>query len=356
LALIGMTMRVESEHEQRRRKILGEIVRQYVAQGVPVGSQAVADKLLESLSSATIRNVMAELENEGYLGQPHPSAGRVPTDKAYRFYVDQVVGSAPLNSATGRYIDRSLGPGLSVPEQLLAATSHVLSEVSHNVGVVVGPALEEKLLEHIQFAKLSDQRILCVIVSRPDLIENRVIRLEEELSQEELDQTANYLNREFRGWSLGTIRLEIFKRMEADKALYDRLLKNVATLLMWGMLAREEPGALFVEGMANILGQPEFADTGRIKELLETLDQKARLVKILGACLQSSDLGVRVLIGREIPDRQMQHCTVIAAPFHYRDRAVGTLGVVGPTRMEYERAITTVNYVAQRCSKLLSSN
>lgn len=350
-------MKVETELKQRRRDILGAIVRQYVAQGMPVGSKAIAEKLPEALSPATVRNVMAELEADGYLAQPHTSAGRVPTDKAYRFYVDRVVGSARLGAATLKYIEETLGSGSSgSPEQLLLKTSHVLSEVSRHVGLVLGPALEEKLLQHIKFVKLADRRVLVVIVSRPDLIENRVINLDEDLSQDELDQTAQYLNTEFHGWSLGTIRIELFKRMEADKALYDHLLKNVAMLLMWGALADEEPGPLFIEGASRILDQPEFADVERMKELLEALEQKAKLVKILGAFIQSSNPGVQILIGRENPDRQMQHCTFIVAPFRYRNRAVGALGVVGPTRMEYDRAITTVNYVAHLCSKLLSSN
>ena len=349
-------MRLDDNSERRRRGVLRAIIRQYVSRGTPVGSKAVAGKLEESLSSATIRNVMAELEGEGFLEQPHTSAGRVPTDKAYRFYVDHVAGESRLGPATARYIDESLKAGSPAPEELMLKTFHVLSRVSRQVAIVLGPALEEKLLQHIKFVKLPDRRVLAVIVSKPDLIENKVFRLDEELSQEELDQTAQYLNTEFCGWSLGTIRLEICKRLEVEKTLYDRLLKNVARLLMWGALAQEEPGPLFVEGTSKILDQPEFTDIDRIKELLAALDQKMKLVKILSACIQSSRSGASILIGRENPDREMQHCALIVAPFYYRDHAVGALAVVGPTRMEYERAIPTVNYIASRCSKLLSSN
>ncbi len=349
-------MRDETDNEKRRGDILATIIRRYISSGVPIGSKAVAEELSETLSSATVRNVMAELETEGYLGQPHVSAGRVPTDKAYRFYVDQVAGSTRLALATETYIDRSLDTGTVDPEELMANTSRVLSDVSHHVGLVLGPALDEKLLEHIKFVKLPDRRVLAVIVSKPDLIENKVIRLEEDFSQEELDRTANYLNSEFRGWSLRTIRLEVFKRMEREKVTCDRLLKNVATLFMWGALAGEEPGPLFVEGTATILDRPEFEDAHKLKELLTAFEEKSKLIRILSACLEPSRLGVQILIGRENPESRMQHCTFIVAPFHYRDRAVGALGVVGPTRMEYERTITTVNYVALLTSRLLSSN
>lgn len=349
-------MRGERELESRQTDILGAIVRQYISSGLPVGSRAVEERLPAHLSSATIRNVMAELEGQGFLGQPHVSAGRVPTDKAYRFYVDHLAGSARLAPATERYIDERLGGGTAAPEQLMAETSRVLSEVSHGLGLVLGPALEEKLLEHIKFVKLPDQRILVVIVSKPDLIENKVLRLDEEFSQEELDRTASFLNTDFRGWSLRTIRLEIFKRMEEEKLVYDRLLKNVAHLFMWGVLGEEEPGPLYVDDTSKILDCPEFEDGQRIKELLTALEEKAKLIKILSACIESSGSGVRILIGRENPERRMHQCTFIIAPLRYRDRAVGALGVVGPTRMEYELAITAVDYVSHLTSRLLSIN
>jgi heat-inducible transcriptional repressor len=313
-------------------------------------------QLPEPLSSATIRNVLAALEESGFLVQPHVSAGRIPTEQAYRFYVDRVVAGARLAPDTERYIDLTLRSEADRLERLMIKASRTLSEVSHNVGLVLAPALEEKLLEHIKFVNLPDHRVLVVIVSKPDVVENRVVRLEDEFTQEELDQAANFLNAEFHGWSLGTIRLEVFKRMEADKVLCDRLLKNVATLFMWGALSEEETGPLFVDGTAKILERPEFEDVQKIKQLVKTLEEKVKLGRILGACLQTPETGVRILIGRENSEKQMHHCTLVVAPLHYRDRAVGALGVVGPTRMEYDRAISTVDYVAHLCSRLLSSN
>jgi len=349
-------MRGDSELSKRDRDILAALLRQFIASGVPVGSKALAIQMPERLSSATIRGVLAALEDSGYLEQPHVSAGRIPTEKAYRFYVDCVVAGARLQPEVERYIDETLHSAEDHLERLMAQASHTLSEVSHNVGLVLAPALEEKLLEHIKFVSLPDRRVLAVIVSRPDLVENRVVRIEDEFSQVDLDQAANFLNAEFRGWSLGAIRLEIFNRLEADKNLCDRLLRNVATLFTWGSLSEEETGALFVDGTAKMLERPEFEDVQRIKQLVKALEEKAKLVRILGACLQKPEAGVRILIGREISEKQMQDCTLVVAPLHYRNRAVGALGVVGPTRMEYDRAISTVDYVAHLCSRLLSSN
>lgn len=341
---------------RRHGEVLATLVRRYISTGLPVGSKTVADRISEHLSSATIRNLMVELEEAGLLHQPHVSAGRVPTDKAYRFYVDHVAEVKSLGAATEKYIDESLSSQATSPEELLAKISHTLSEVSHNVGLVLGLPLEEKLLEQIKFVRLPERRVLAVILSKPDLVENKVIRLDEEFSQEELDRTADYLNAEFRGWSLRTIRVEIFKRIEDMKVAFARLLANVATLFMWGALAAEDPGPLFVDGTAKMLDQPEFMDGRRLRDLLTAFEEKAKLARILSACLESSAPGVRVFIGGENTDAEMRHCTIIAAPYRYRNRAVGALGVVGPTRMEYDRAMTTVEYVAHLTSRLLSAN
>jgi len=349
-------MRDRQELPRRERDILVALVRQFIASGAAVGSRTLAENLPEAPSSATIRNVMANLESLGYLSQPHTSAGRVPTDKAYRFYVDRTASSWRLAPATQAYIHERLRAESGALEHMMPSASRVLSEVSHNVGLALAPGLEEKVLEHIKFVLLPDRRILVVIVSKPDLVESKVIRLEEGLSQQELERTADFLNAEFRGWSLGAIRLEIFKRMEEEKILADRLLKNVATLFMWSALISETPGSLFVDGTASILDHMEFDDVFKIKELLETFEEKAKLVRILSACLNTRETGVRILIGRENSEDRMHNCTLVVAPLHYRDRTVGALGVVGPMRMEYDRAIGTVDYIAQLCSRLLSSN
>ncbi|HEX5410947.1 MAG TPA: heat-inducible transcriptional repressor HrcA [Terriglobia bacterium] len=349
-------MRSEPNFEQRRREVLSAIVQNYIAKGLPVGSKTVARETGDSLSPATIRSVMAQLESEGFLEQPHTSAGRVPTDKAYRYYVDRLMRMAQLTPALAKFIEDSLS-GDGVPnDQLMARASHVLSEVSSNVGLVLGPAIEEELLEHVKFIKLPDHRVLVVIVSKPNLIENKVLRLDEDISQEELDRSAAYLNAEFRGWSLRTIRLEIFKKIEEARELFDHLLRSVARLLMEGALGHDELAPLFVEGTARILGQPEFEDVRKIRQLLLALEEKAKLIEILGSFLHSASPGVQVVIGKENPADEMRHCALVMAPLRYGSRIVGALGVVGPTRMEYDRAVTTVEYVAHLCNRLLSIN
>ena len=349
-------MRDGNELPRRDRDILVALVRQFIETGSAVGSKTLAEKLPDAPSSATIRNVLVHLESGGYLSQPHISAGRVPTDKAYRYYVDCTLLTSRLAPATEEYIHESLRGESGALEGMMSKASRVLSEVSHNVGLALAPALEEKVLEHIKFVALPDRRILVVIVSKPDLVESKVIRLEEDFSQQEMDRTAEFLNAEFRGWSLGAIRLEICKRLEEDKILANRLLENVATLFMWSALMSENRGSLFVDGTAKILEHVEFDDIAKVKALLEALEEKAKLVRVLSACLSGRETGVRILIGHENSESRMHSYTLIVAPLHYQDRAVGALGVVGPTRMEYDRAISTVDYIAQLCSRLLGSN
>ena len=357
MPFIQVTMRIEPNLEKRRGEVLSAVVRQYILTGSPVGSKAVALESSEVLSPATIRHVMSQLEADGFLEQPHTSAGRIPTDKAYRYYVDRMMRWVRLAPALEQFIDESLRSKEELPgEELMARASHVLAEVSQNVGLVLGPALEEKLLEHIKFVNLPDRRVLVVIISKPNLVEDKVLRLDEDISQEELDRCAAYLNAEFRGWSMRTIRLEMVNKIEEAKMLFDRLLQSVATLLMEGALGRDELGPLFVEGTSRILEQIEFEDVRKIKQLLRAFEEKAKLIEILGTCLHSSEAGVQIVIGGENPSDEMQHCALVVAPLLYRSRVVGALGVVGPTRMEYDRAVTTVDYVAHQCNRLLSIN
>jgi heat-inducible transcriptional repressor len=349
-------VRDRSDLERRQFAVLASIVRRYVASGVPVGSKAVAEDLNQPLSSATIRNTMVELEGAGYLAQPHVSAGRIPTDQAYRVYVDRLA-RAHLDPNVTNYIDQTLSAESASLERLMARASRLLSELSENVGLVLAPARSEKLLEHVKFVALPEHRVLAVVVSRPDVVENHVIRLDEDMPQAELDRAADYLNAEFRGWSLRTIRLEIFKRLEEMKNACETLLTRVARLFEEGAIGQQEQGSLFLEGTARILGQREFEDARRVRDLMATFEQKAKLIQILTACLDSAPRsGVTVLIGQENPAAEMRRYTLILAPYSYRNRTVGALGVVGPTRMEYDRAICTVEYVACLTTRLLSIN
>jgi heat-inducible transcriptional repressor len=347
--------------DARAQFVLSEIIGEHRLTGEPVGSRTVAERCANGAgwSAPTIRNVMAELEETGFVEQPHTSAGRVPTDMGYRYYVDHMIGSARVSKADTETIDNLLddaGAGAN-PARLMERVSHLLSEMSENVGIVVSPSLAENLLQHIEFVALADGGILVVMIFTPNIVQNKIVRLNETLAQDELDRTARYLNAEFTGKSLTAIRAEIIRLMRAEKALYDRLLCNAALLFERGF-EDDEPatGDVYVDGASNILDKPEFANVGRLRELLRTLEEKSRLVQILGECIT---LGrgagqVHVHIGREFASPSLRGCALIGATYRVGSGEIaGTLGVVGPMRIEYARLMAVVNYVAQRMERVL---
>ena len=218
--------------DDRKKEILAAIVKSHIATGQPVGSFALAKRSSEHLSSATIRNICAELEDEGYLTHPHTSAGRMPTDKGYRFYVDKVISSTKLSrSDAARINERLLGDDcLAIPGRLMERTSQLLSQLSDNVGIVITPSISNDIMHHIEFVRLPDARILVITVSSAARVQDRVIRVDSEFTQEELNKTARYLLGNFRGWTLTEIRDELLRRMSEEKALYDNLLRNAVLL------------------------------------------------------------------------------------------------------------------------------
>jgi len=345
------------------------LINEHLVTGEPVGSRTIAERAPRTAgwSAPTIRNVMCELEEAGLVEQPHTSAGRVPTDKGYRFYVDHMLAgqtdllSARLSKADLAAINQLLGISQSelssAPSRLMEKTSHLLSALSQNVGIVVSPSLADNVLQHIEFVHLSDKRILVVLISAPNIVQNKIIQLEEELSQEELERTARYLNVEYSGKSLVTIRAEILELMQAEKTLYDTLLQNAILLCDRSLEGEEEAtGDVYIDGASNILAKPDFSDVERMRELFRTFEEKSRLVKILSECVARDQTmtGVRVVIGREHVAPSMQSCALITASYRIGDgHASGTLGVVGPVRIEYARMMTVVNYVARLVERLL---
>jgi heat-inducible transcriptional repressor len=354
----------ETVPDARGRFVLGEIIREHLRTGEPVGSKAVAERCANSAgwSPATIRNVMAELEGAGLVQQPHTSAGRVPTDKGYRFYVDHIVGAARLSRNDLDAVERAIGAeptesGPAAQGRLMERVSHLLSELSENVGIVVSPPLAESRLQHIEFVALADGRVLAVMVFAPNVVHNRVVRVNEPLAQDELESAARYLNTEFTGKSLNAIRAELLRAVLAEKVLYDRLLRN-AVLLCGQSLdgGPEDAGEVYVDGASNILSKPDFSDLARLRELFRTLEEKSRLIELLNECVgrELKPTAVSVRIGRELAAPAMQACALITAPYRLgAGSGFGALGVFGPMRIEYARTMAVVNYVAQRVERVL---
>lgn len=349
----------------RGQAILSALIGEHLISGEPVGSKIIAEKFAHNFgfSSATIRNVMGELEERGLVEQPHTSAGRVPTDKGYRFYVDNLLGVLSLSNEDLRFIGEEFGFLESelqdTPDRLMERTSQLLSALSNNVGIVVSPSLANDRLQHIEFVNLSDQRILVILVSAPNIVYNKIIRLRETFPQDELDRTARYLNAEFAGKSLAEIRVEILRLMHEEKTLFDKMLQTAIILCSQSIEDEDEiSGEVYVDGTSNILTKPDFADLGRLRELLRTFEEKSRLMQILNECVGrdgSAKGNVQIIIGSENSTTTLQNCTLITAPYQIgKGAAIGTLSVLGPTRIEYARIISIVGYVARILEKYMT--
>ncbi len=306
---------------------------------------------------------MGDLEEMGLLEQPHTSAGRVPTDKGYRYYVDNLLGVLSISNDDLHRIGDEFGLNSSdfveAPDRLMERTSELLSALSNNVGIVVSPSLANDRLQHIEFVNLSDNRILVVLVSAPNIVHNRIIRLNVTFTKEELERTANYLNAEFVGKCLAEIRADIMARMHEEKALFDSLLQTAVILCSQSIESDESSGSeVFVNGTTNILTKRDFADLERLRELLATIGERSRLLEILNECVARDASGkgdVQVVIGSENRTPSLQNCTLISAPYRIGDSsAVGTLSVLGPTRIEYARMISIVSYVARVLEKVMA--
>lgn len=351
--------------DSRGQVILTAIINEHFVTGEPVGSKVLAERFAKAsgMSSASIRNVMGELEELGMLEQPHTSAGRIPTDKGYRFYVDNLLGVLSISNDDLRLIGDEYGLNAldtETPDRLMERTSHLLSALSNNVGIVVSPSLASDRLQHIEFVNLSDNRILVVLVSAPNIVHNKIIRLEISFTKEELERTANYLNSEFAGKSLAEIRAEIMNLMHEEKAIFDKLLQTAVILCSQSIENEGTSGEVFVDGTSNILTKSDFADLERLRELLLTIGEKSRLMQILTECIERDTAAkgdISVVIGSENRYASFQNCTLISAPYRIgNSSAVGTLSVLGPTRIEYARMISIVSYVARTLEKMMSSD
>jgi heat-inducible transcriptional repressor len=345
-------MPAEPNIGDREREILTAIVETFISTGEPVGSRTLARSNREGLSPASIRNVMAELSDAGYLEQPHTSAGRVPTTEGYRYYVEQITGNASLAPQEQNMISESLA-GISDVQEFMERTSHVLSLISRNVGVTVASSAPKNALEHVYFSRLGDQKVLAVLVTRSGLVRDRVLRLN--LQQDDLDLASRYINENFRGWTMEAMRTEIARRLEQERSEYDRLMHSIEQLYKQGALAAEQGAdVVFVEGAANLVTGDH--DRERLQEMIKTLEEKEKVVQLLGAYLDVKQEAVRVVIGLDQAMPSMQNFVLIGAPARVGKDMMGSLAVIGPTRMDYQHTMTAVSYIARLFDKILNES
>lgn len=333
---------------ERSKKILEAIIEDYIGTAEPVGSRAISRRHGFSLSPATIRNVMADLEELGFLASPHTSAGRIPTDKAFRFYVDSLLAVRSIDREQEELIQKQYRLYGKDVGEILKETSRILSSLSHYMGVVATPRFTTTIFRHIEFIKLGGRRILAILVSKSGIVQNKIIESGEDLDSEDLVRMSNYLNDLLKGLSIAELRSRILREMEDEKVRYDEMLANA--LKLSEQTLGENGTEVFIEGQVNILDQPEFADVAKMKEIFRTFEEKGQLVSLLDRCMESE--GVHIFIGSENYMSQMANMSVITAPYMSGNRTVGVLGVIGPTRMGYDRVIPIVDYTARLLSKM----
>ena len=340
---------------ERSREILRRAISIFVTTGRPVGSRMIARHSLENLSPATVRNAMADLEEMGYLRQPHASAGRIPTDKAYRFYVDYLLERHELSAKDRSLVDIGLRPENNA-ERLMVRTSQVLSQVSRSLGIVVSPPISSVALQHIQFMALPDKRILVILVSRAGIVQNRIIQMDEEFLQPELDQAGRYIVEHFHDKTLVEIRSAVLQLIRQDRARHDRFMQRVIMLSTKAFPDSEEDiQPVYFQGAANLMKTPEFSDTKRMRALFETIEQKSKLAALISQCIKEDTEEVRISIGAENTLPGIEDCTLITSRYIIDDKTHGSLGILGPTRMEYGKAISLVEYVARLFGRVLGA-
>jgi heat-inducible transcriptional repressor len=336
--------------DERSRDVLKSLIQLHIATGQPVGSETLARMFQRSVSSATLRNIMADLERLGYLTHPHTSAGRMPTDEGYRVYVDTLMRHETLPARDAAAISSEMRDLDASPNHVMEHASHLLSKHSGNVGFVLVPDMAGTTFRHVDLVRLPHPRILVVLVARTGLVTNKVIEVEDQLSQDDLQACANYLNTHFAGLDLSAIRARLLELMSQEKALYDSLLKNVVSVGGRAFAGQGEPD-LFLDGTSNMLDQREFEDADRMRGVFKAFEEKSRLVKILNACI--ADEGVRILIGRENPEPGLREMALVTAACPIDGELGLGVGVLGSTRMEYARVIALVDHVARAVSRAL---
>jgi len=349
-----MTEGAEESLSERAQLLLKALIENYIREGHPVGSRTLSRDSGLSLSSATIRNVMADLEDLGFVASPHTSAGRIPTDKGYRFFVDTLLKLKPLQHEEIEDIERRLVSDASDGRSLVQTVSQMLSSVTHMAGLVTLPDPHYISLMQIEFVGLSENRALAIMVMNNREVQNRVVQLERYYSAEELRRAANYLNEAFAGRSLPDVRAMLLKQLQETRQHMNQLMQDaiqVAQKVFDTQL--EEQVEYVIAGETNLMGFAELSNVDRLRRLFEAFNEKHDILRLLDSCLRAE--GIQIFIGQESGYRILDDISVVTAPYLLDNQVVGVLGIIGPTRMAYERVIPIVDVTAKLLGSALNA-
>ena len=340
----------------RAQTLLRVLIESYIRDGQPVGSRVLSRDSGLQLSSATIRNVMADLEEYGFVSSPHTSAGRIPTDKGYRLFVNTLLRMQPLDDEAVAEIRRQVEDGRrDNSKDLIASVSQLLSSVTKLAGVVTVPRTPQASITHVEFVALSENRVLAVLVFNDREVQNRIIQLERYYSSDELKRASNYLNEQFRGRTLTQVREEILRQLAETHAHMNQIMLNAISVAQHVFEAGEGEERLeyVIKGETNLMGVAELTNVEKLRRLFEAFNEKRDFLHLLDHSLKAD--GIQIFIGHESGFQILDDCSVVTAPYAAGDSVVGVVGVIGPTRMAYERIIPIVDMTAKLLGAALNS-
>lgn len=346
---------IDDRLNDRAQFLLRTLVEQYIRDGQPVGSRSLTRESGLNLSSATIRNVMADLEDLGFVASPHTSAGRIPTDKGYRFFVDMLLKVRPLESEAVQVIRQGLAPHADDPKALVASASKMLSSITQLAGVVTLPRPPHNELTQIEFLPLSENRVLVVLVTNGREVQNRILHLERPYGAEELRRAANYLNQQFAGRDLNTVREQLVAQLKQTREQMNQGMLDAIMLAQQAVAPAEATPTMqyVIAGETNLMGFAELSNVEKLRKLFDAFNQQRDVLHLLDQSLRAD--GVQIFIGQESGHTIFDDCSVVTAPYTLDREVVGVLGVIGPTRMAYERVIPIVDLTAKLLGAALNN-
>ena len=337
---------------ERSLFLFKSLVDHFINDGQPVGSRTLARDLGLNLSAATIRNVMSDLEDLGLLHSPHTSAGRIPTARGYRLFVDSLLRVGDLGSEEIHRIAEEM-EAVNNTKNLMQRTSTMLSDITHLASVVMLPRIEQSTLNQVEFVTLSDNRILVIFVMSDNEVQNRIIHTARTFSASELEQAANYLNKMFTGKDLHDIRKDMLAELESMKDNVNKLMQAAIEMAQQAIHTNAQDGDYVLAGETNLMGVSGWGDIERLKRLFDTFNQKRDILHLLEQSINAN--GVQIFIGEESGYEVLDDCSIVTSPYESEGQILGVLGVIGPTRMDYERVIPIVDLTAKMLGSALNS-
>jgi len=335
--------------EERNRRVLQAVIDSYIASGAPIGSTVLVKRYDFGVSSATLRNIMAELEELGYLTHPHTSAGRIPTDLGYRYYIDSLISIENESDDIEDHLQQARPLQGEDLNELMEEAGRFLAALSHCAGIVVAPSDTEASYKHIEFIRLRGRQVLIIFVTANGIVQNKIIDLDDSIHQQDLNRFSAYLDEELSGHTLNEVRQRLIEKMQEEKIVFMRLMDE--TYRASQEVRERESEKVYIVGASQMMESPEFANVEKMKALLKAFEDKYKILKLLDRSAAAE--GIKVFIGSENPYFEMQGCSLVMGSYQAGSKIVGTLGVIGPTRMHYKQVIRVVDYTSRMLSKLL---